>query len=95
VTYLVLLNVLLPAQVISGLLIWGRGYAPDWVNEVGGLPLLAAFHSLISWLMASFIVLHVYMTTTGHEPLTNIRAMMYGWDEVEDAASDHPTQVSD
>ena len=95
VTYLVLLNVLLPAQVISGLLIWGRGYAPDWVNAVGGLPLLAPIHSLISWLMASFIVLHVYMTTTGHEPLTNIHAMMFGWDEVEDAASDHPTQVSD
>ncbi len=83
VTYLALLNVLLPLQVITGVLMWGAQHMPGLMESLGGLPFLAPFHSLIAWLLATFIVLHVYMTTTGHTPLANIQAMMLGWDEVE------------
>jgi len=82
-TYLGLLNVLLPAQVITGALMWGMQHYPDLTAYFGGLGFLAGVHSLVSWTMASFIVLHVYMTTTGHEPMSNIKAMIFGWDEVE------------
>jgi hypothetical protein len=40
-------------------------------------------HSLVAWMFGSFIVGHVYLTTTGHKPLAAIQAMMHGWDEVE------------
>lgn len=83
VTYFGLLNVLLPLQVITGALMWGVQQWPGWTERFGGLPLLAPFHSLIAWLLSTFIVLHVYMTTTGHTPLANIQAMIFGWDEVE------------
>ena len=63
---------------------WGVQRWPDVAGLLGGLPFLAPFHSLIAWLFASFIVAHVYLTTTGHEPLAGIRAMMYGWGQVED-----------
>lgn len=86
VTYLALLNVLLPVQVITGVLMWMAGDYPGVVAAVGGLPVIAPVHALCSWLMASFIVLHVYMTTTGHTPLANIKAMMFGWDEIETTA---------
>lgn len=82
-TYFVILNVLLPLQVISGISIWGMQKWP-WLGEsLGGLPVLAPIHSLIAWLFASFIVLHIYLTTTGHTPLAGIQAMIDGWDEVE------------
>ena len=48
-----------------------------------GLPFLAPFHTLIAWTFASFIVGHVYLTTTGYTPLAGIKSMMMGWDEVE------------
>jgi thiosulfate reductase cytochrome b subunit len=83
VTYFGLLNVLLPLQVITGALMWGAQHVPGLTEFFGGLPLLAPFHTLIAWLLATFVVLHVYMTTTGHTPLANIRAMIFGWDEVE------------
>lgn len=83
VTYFGLLNVLLPLQVISGVLMWGAQRFPAITNIVGGLPLLGPVHTLGSWLLATFIVVHVYMTTTGHTPLANLRAMIFGWDEVE------------
>lgn len=82
-TYLGILNVLLPLQIITGALMWGVQKWPQVAGLLGGLPFLAPFHSLIAWLFAAFIVAHVYLTTTGHQPLTGIKAMMIGWDEVE------------
>ncbi|GAB4515387.1 MAG: hypothetical protein OHK0046_18830 [Anaerolineae bacterium] len=82
-TYFGLLNVLLPLQVITGTLMWGAQRFPVITDFVGGLPLLGPAHTLGSWLLATFIVVHVYMTTTGHTPFVNLRAMIFGWDEVE------------
>jgi len=82
-TYFGLLNVLLPLQIITGALMWGVQRWPDIAMRLGGLPGLAPFHTLIAWLFASFIVMHVYLTTTGHTVTANIRAMIMGWDEVE------------
>lgn len=82
-TYFGILNVLLPLQIITGILMWGVQRWPETAALLGGLPGLAPFHTLIAWLFAQFIVLHVYLTTTGHEPLAGIKAMMLGWDEVE------------
>lgn len=82
-TYLAILNVLLPLQVITGILMWGAQHWPQVAAQMGGLTLLAPFHTLIAWLFASFIVLHVYLTTTGPTPLAGIRSMIMGWDAVE------------
>jgi thiosulfate reductase cytochrome b subunit len=83
VTYLAILNVLLPLQIITGVLIWGAQRWPQIADSLGGLPFLAPFHTLIAWLFATFIVMHVYLTTTGHTPLAGIKSMIMGWDEVE------------
>ena len=82
-TYFGILNVLLPLQVVSGITIWGMQMWPWLGQNLGGLPVLAPIHSLIAWLFASFIVLHIYLTTTGHTPLAGIQSMIDGWDEVE------------
>jgi thiosulfate reductase cytochrome b subunit len=83
VTYFGILNVLLPLQIITGALMWGVQQWPQYAEALGGLPFLAPFHSLVAWLFASFIVAHVYLTTTGHAPLSGIEAMVTGWEEVD------------
>lgn len=83
ITYLALLNVLLPLQIITGALMWGAQRWPALVTRLGGLPFLAPLHTLVAWLFASFILLHVYLTTTGHTPLASIKAMILGWEEIE------------
>ena len=93
-TYFMILNVLLPAQIITGALMWGAQQFPDVTDALGGLTVLGPLHSLVAWLFASFIVIHVYMTTTGHEPMANIRAMMMGWDEVEVHGDVHGMETS-
>jgi thiosulfate reductase cytochrome b subunit len=96
ITYFGLLNVLLPLQVITGILMWGLQRWPGIALSLGGLPFLAPLHTLVAWLFASFIVMHVYLTTTGHTATANIRAMIMGWDEVEVQGQDvqpRPTEV--
>jgi thiosulfate reductase cytochrome b subunit len=83
ITYLAILNVLLPLQVITGALMWGAQRWPEEADRLGGLGTLAPFHTLIAWLFASFIVGHVYLTTTEHTPITGIKSMITGWSELE------------
>ena len=83
-TYFGILNVLLPLQIITGALMWGVQRWPEIAGLFGGLPFLAPFHSLVAWTFAAFIVGHVYLTTTGHEALAGIKAMMNGWEDVEE-----------
>ncbi len=83
VTYFGLLNVLLPLQMLTGLLMWGEQYWPDTIQKLGGLHVLAPIHALVAWLFASFVVGHVYLTTTGLTPLEDIRGMITGWERVE------------
>jgi Ni/Fe-hydrogenase b-type cytochrome subunit len=91
VTYLVILNILLPAQIVTGLLIWGLQRWPNIAAELGGLPVLALVHTLVAWAFAAFIVMHIYLTTTGHKPTAGIESMITGWDEVEKHGSDPVT----
>lgn len=82
-TYVMLLNILLPLQIITGLFIWLMGRS-DVLNEFfSGLIYLAPVHSFASWLFLAFVVLHVYLTTTGHTITSNIEAMITGYDKIE------------
>ncbi|NOY55231.1 MAG: hypothetical protein GXP34_04510 [Actinobacteria bacterium] len=82
-TYVVILNVLLPLQMITGIMIWGAQQWPGATAALGGLAFLLPVHALGAWLFVAFIILHVYLTTTGATPLAAIRAMISGWETIE------------
>ena len=80
VTYLIVLNVLLPLQLISGFLMWGAQIRPDLLKAVGGLGMMSLFHTLGAWTFVAFVIVHIYLTTTGVTPLSNIKAMITGYE---------------
>ena len=82
ITYVGLLNVLFPAQVLSGGLLWLGGYNPSLLTPLGGLSVIAPLHNLGSWIFAAFLMMHVYLTTTGQTLLSNLTAMVDGWEEI-------------
>jgi thiosulfate reductase cytochrome b subunit len=84
VTYFGLLNVLLPLQGITGILMWGVQRWPSIAQSLGGLPILAPIHTIIAWLFAAFTILHVYLTTTGYTAVSSLEAMITGWEEIEE-----------
>lgn len=88
VTYLAILNVLLPAQIVSGVLIWGAQHWPGLVASLGGLTWLAPLHALAAWFFLAFTVMHVYLTTTGDTLTANVEAMLTGKMKVHDAPAE-------
>jgi thiosulfate reductase cytochrome b subunit len=82
-TYLGLAAALLPIQMITGILYWTYNYWDQW-----GLTLtlgsVALVHMALAFAILIFIIIHVYMTTTGHTVFAHIKAMITGWEEVEE-----------
>lgn len=96
VVYVGILNVLLPWQLVSGLAILGIGRWPALEVAVGGLAVLVPLHALGAWLFATFVVAHVYLTTTaGPRPVSGLVAMVTGWEEeAAHAAPPHAKEVA-
>ena len=81
VTYLSLLNILLPYQIITGVLMWGVTRWPDTFARMGGLRVLGPAHSLGSFLFLAFLIGHMYLATTGKTATSLLRAMVTGHEE--------------
>jgi len=78
ITYLALLTVLVPFQVITGVLMWGADRWPRLFERVGGFWVLGPAHTLAAYLFLAFLIGHLYLSTTGEHPLALIQAMISG-----------------
>jgi len=56
------------------------------------LETIAFWHTLGAILLMIFLVVHVYMTTTGKTPTSNIHAMITGYEELEDDENDNSVE---
>lgn len=83
VTYLALLNLLFPAQIVTGTLLWAIGRFPEVAAKVGGLSTVAPIHNFTAWLFLSFFVLHTYLVTTGRTLGDHLGAMITGYRAVD------------
>lgn len=84
VVYFVFNGVLFPLLMISGLLYMGFQYFPEMRNF---LPWISNIHVLFGYILAAFVILHVYLTTTGHTLTSNIKSMITGWEETDEDSS--------
>jgi len=75
-----------PLVWISGLLyLYYHDLGAYGVGGQSGLQLgtIALAHTLAAFLMLIFLIVHVYFATTGHTPLAHIKAMLTGWEDIE------------
>ncbi|MEW6670740.1 MAG: cytochrome b/b6 domain-containing protein [Thermodesulfobacteriota bacterium] len=85
--YLSLAAFLLPIQMVSGFLYWGYNSWEAWGIGFVSLKMVAFVHIAGAFAILNFLIVHVYMTTTGHSLFAHIKAMITGWEEVaEDVA---------
>lgn len=94
IVYLSFKIFLIPLTVLSGILY--MFYKILDVNNtviVSDIPLniIASLHTLGGYLLMAFLVVHVYMTTTGDTPTSNIRAMLTGYEELEETKETEQT----
>ena len=83
--YLNLAAFLLPVQMITGFLYWGYNSWADWGIPGFTLAVVAWIHMAGAFAIFTFIIVHVYMTTTGHSLLAHIKAMITGWENVDES----------
>jgi thiosulfate reductase cytochrome b subunit len=87
-TYLSLAALLLPLQMASGFLYWGYNRWADWgLSTALSLGVVATLHLALAFAILTFVVIHVYMATTGHSPTAHVKAMITGWEDVEEGVA--------
>jgi thiosulfate reductase cytochrome b subunit len=70
-------------MVTSGLVLI---YYNDLVAAGFDIPLgaVATIHTIGAFLLLTFLARHLYLITTGHTPLSNFKAMVTGYEELEE-----------
>ena len=73
-------------------MIWGSGllylFYADWarlgLDQYLSLDIVALVHTLGAFMITAFFFIHVYLTTTGHTVFAHIKAMITGWEDVDE-----------
>ncbi len=87
---------MIPVVVISGLLYFfdKRIDANDIiVISKFNLADIAVWHTFGAFLLIAFLIVHVYMTTTGHSYTSNIKAMITGYEDIETEMPDESDEA--
>ncbi len=86
-TYFGLKVVMIPLSVISGILYLLYRYPQsseiEYLN-IDSLEVIAILHTIGAILLVAFLIVHLYLITTGETITSNLRAMLTGYEELED-----------
>ena len=83
-TYLSVAAMLLPAQMITVVFYWTYNSWTEWGLDFLTLGMVALAHMALAFGVLTFLVVPVYMTTTGHTIFAHTKGMITGWEEVEE-----------
>lgn len=80
-TYLGIVTFLVPFQIATGFLYY---YYNDWAawGLDWNLSTVAYLHTAGAFAFLAFMIVHIYMTTTGHTIFAHTKAMLSGWETV-------------
>lgn len=78
-SYLGAMGFLMPLLILSGWAFLFSVHLPPTLFGVGTIWIVAMVHLASSWLLVLFLIVHLYMITTGDTPTTNLKAMLTGW----------------
>ncbi len=94
--YLVIMLILLPLVVLSGVLLMYIAPLRELLHLLGGIKMLVGTHFLLSCCFTAFLFVHIYLATLGHTPLAHFKPMWNGWEEetVEDGNPDPDKQIT-
>ncbi|NWF75868.1 MAG: cytochrome b/b6 domain-containing protein [Nitrospirae bacterium] len=81
VSYLMIMALLIPVQIITGLFLWDPKFFSPAVNLIGGIQIADMIHVLLFIFFSAFIIVHFYLATLGHTPMAHIIAMFTGYEE--------------
>ena len=84
--YLALKILVIPVMVVSGLLYMFFRYPQAngiGTLSVGHLDRIALLHTAGAFFLVAFVIAHVYLISTGRTPVSNLKAMITGYEEID------------
>ena len=81
-TYLAVMAFFMPFQIITGVVLLYLVPSGDALAD-SHLRLYSILHTLAAFALTAFVVGHIYLATTGHNPLSLFKFMITGWHEAE------------
>ncbi|KPK40001.1 MAG: cytochrome B [Gammaproteobacteria bacterium SG8_47] len=85
--YLLVKLVINPLIWVTGLLYMFYNSWAEWGLGNLSLSTVALLHVIAAFMMVIFFVAHVYLATAGHTWTSHIKAMITGWEEVDEEPS--------
>jgi Ni/Fe-hydrogenase b-type cytochrome subunit len=92
-SYQIVMLVLVPVQFYSGLVLWDLQRFAGTVEMLGGARVVDTIHVVLCIVFMVFILVHVYLTTLGRTASQHIRAMLTGYEEVDEHHETAPGPV--
>ncbi|OQA00870.1 MAG: hypothetical protein BWY70_00576 [Bacteroidetes bacterium ADurb.Bin408] len=89
--YLGLKVIFIPLMVISGVLYMFYRYpVAGKVESLGfsSVTPIAVLHTIGAFILLAFVIVHLYLITTGQTITSNLKAMLTGWEELEEEHND-------
>ncbi|HEX2963679.1 MAG TPA: cytochrome b/b6 domain-containing protein [Ignavibacteriales bacterium] len=86
-TYFCLKILVIPVIVTSGLLYMFYRYPQKYGVEalnIHSLEIVALVHTAAAFILAAFIITHLYLITTGRTITSNLKAMLTGYEDLEE-----------
>jgi len=86
-TYQVIMLLLVPLQFGTGILLWDVQRFSALVDLLGGVRVVDTLHVLTFIFFTGFIFVHPYLASLGDTRTAHFKAMVTGYEEVEDDAA--------
>ena len=77
-----------PVMFITGFLYYFFHYPVQGI-ELSSLEIIAILHTLGAFVVIAFTIVHLYLITTGRTLTSNLKAMVTGWEEIDELESRH------
>ena len=82
--YLGVMTFIGPLLWVTGWLYLFYAYWPSWgLERYLSLEWVSFFHTAGAFMMLLFLIVHVYLITTGHTVFAHTKAMITGWEETD------------
>ena len=82
--YQIIMMLCLPLQIYTGILLWDVQRFSAQVNFFGGVRVIDTVHVLIFIVFVFYMFVHVYLGSLGHTRTTHYKAMITGYEDVEE-----------
>lgn len=84
-TYQIIMLLLVPLQFVTGVLLWDLKRFSGMVGFFGGVRVVDTVHVLLFIFFTGFLFLHPYLASLGHTTFGHFKAMVTGYEDVEES----------